>query len=181
MSQICYSILEVLSRKDTHIRGIATALSTNQMTVARKVHELEGDNVVDSRQEGRNKVYSIKNTLEATERLKMLEHQKLIDVVSNNAVLRTITQQIRETPDVKIAILFGSYAKGTQTKNSDIDIYIETKDKKLKKKVELLNSKISVKIGDFDTQNLLAKEIIKNHIILKGVDRYNELIHKEAS
>lgn len=71
-------------------------------------------------------------------------------------------------------ILFGSYAKGTEKSDSDVDIYLETKDNKIKNKVKEIYSKLSVKIGEFDIKSLLIKEIIKNHIIVRGVEEYYE-------
>ena len=57
-------------------------------------------------------------------------------------------------------ILFGSYAKEILNLKY-IDIYLETNDNKLKNKVKEINSKLSIKIGKFDTKSLLIKEIIK--------------------
>ena len=71
-------------------------------------------------------------------------------------------------------ILFGSYAKGNEKPDSDIDTYLETTDNKIKDKIKELNSKLSIKIGKFDLDSLLIKEIIKNHIILRGVEEYCE-------
>ncbi len=73
-----------------------------------------------------------------------------------------------------MAILFGSYAKLIAKKQSDIDLYIDTDDKKIKKDVELINTKLSVKIGRYDKDNLLIKEIEKNHVIIKGVELFYE-------
>ncbi|MFH0869514.1 MAG: nucleotidyltransferase domain-containing protein [archaeon] len=177
MEQICYSIVSELVKQDNHIRGLAKALKTNQMTMARKMRYLEEKNIVDYRKEGRNKVYFMKGSLEAEEYKSIVEHNKLMEIIAKNPRIRAITHSIKAKNNIILAILFGSFAKGTAAKESDIDIYIETENSKIKEELQLLDSKISVKIGSFDKENLLIKEIIKNHIILKGVDRYNELIH----
>ena len=79
-------------------------------------------------------------------------------------------------------ILFWSYAKGIPKKDSDIDIYLETNDSKIKNEIKEINSKLSVKIGEFDTKSLLIKEIIKNHIIIRGLEDFYERVEffKEA-
>ena len=64
------------------------------------------------------------------------------------------------------------YAKGLATKASDIDIYIETSDSQKKKQLEQRHSSLSVKIGVFDTRNLLIREIMKDHVIIRGVEVY---------
>ena len=56
MSQICYNIYNRLAGKK-HVREIAKILGTNQTTVARKLIELEKENVVDFVFEGKNKYY----------------------------------------------------------------------------------------------------------------------------
>jgi len=73
-----------------------------------------------------------------------------------------------------LAIIFGSYAKGLAHKDSDIDVYIETTNLQLKKDIEQLNTKLSVKIGKYNSTNILIQEIEKNHVIIKGVEQYYE-------
>ncbi len=75
-------------------------------------------------------------------------------------------------PEIPLALLYGSYAKGLAKKDSDIDLFIETLNTSLKKQLEQRNSSLSVKLGDFDIKNLLIREIIKDHIIIKGVEMY---------
>ena len=71
-------------------------------------------------------------------------------------------------------IVHCSIARGDVSKESDIDIYLDTKDPKLKEQVELIDSKISAKTGAYDKNSLLIKEIEKNHVILKGAEAYYE-------
>jgi len=69
-------------------------------------------------------------------------------------------------------LIFGSYAKGTAKKESDIDIFIETKNKNLKRELSLTDSKLSIKTGLYNKQDNLVKEIDKNHIVIKGIEYY---------
>ena len=73
-----------------------------------------------------------------------------------------------------MVILFGSYAKGIAKKDSDIDVYVDTTDKTLKRALQETHSKLSIKIGKFDISDLLIKEIVKNHIVIKGVEEFYE-------
>lgn len=174
MSQKDYNMEIVLDllKNSNHIRGLAKQLATNQTTIARKVKELETLNIVDYREEGKNKVYFLKKTIEAEEFVYIGEHNKLIQVLHQFPILRQIVSKIKENSQIKLAILFGSYAKGISKTSSDIDIYIETTNRTIKKELEGLNSKLSIKIGEFNKDNLLIKEIIKNHIVIKGVENY---------
>jgi predicted nucleotidyltransferase len=180
MKQISYNIFLELIKSNNHIRGLAKALNTNPMTISRTLKELEKNNIVEFNQEGKNKAYRIKDSLDAREYSKIIEHHKLTDIILRNPEIRTITKTIQDDKDIRLAILFGSYSKNTEKKESDIDIYVETTIKDIKERVELLDSKVSVKTGEFDKENLLIKEIIKSHIIIKGVDRYHELVHQTA-
>ena len=176
MSQNNYNIriVQSLLKSENHIRGLAKALNTNQTTIARKVHELAKENVADFKQEGKNKVVFLKKTLEAKQYVFSVEAERLIETIKRYPNLRRIIEAIKENNKINLAVLFGSYAKGTVTKNSDIDIYIETTDKKIKEAVELINSKISVKIGRYDKNSLLIKEIEKDHVVIKGIESYYE-------
>jgi predicted nucleotidyltransferase len=176
MSQINYNIkiVEALLKSENHIRGLAKALNTNQTTIARKARELYEDNIVDFKQEGKNKVFSLKKTLEAKQYACLVEIYKLLETLMRYPRLRRIVDQIKKNKKITLAILFGSYAKYTAKKDSDIDIYINTKNTRLKEEVELIDSKISLKIGKYDRDSLLIKEIEKNHVILKGAELYYE-------
>ena len=176
MSQNNYNIniVESLLKSENHIRGLAKSLNTNQTTIARKVQELYKDNIIDFKHEGKNKVVFLKKTLEAKQYACFAETYKLLEFLKKYPQLRNIIEQIKKNEKIHLAILFGSYAKDTAAKNSDVDIYIDTKDNKLKDEVELINSKISVKIGDYNKNSLLIKEIEKNHVIIKGAEVYYE-------
>ncbi|MFT4309283.1 MAG: nucleotidyltransferase domain-containing protein [Candidatus Woesearchaeota archaeon] len=179
MSQLNYNIYLMLEKKSNHIRGLAKSLGTNQTTISRRMKELEEQNIVDYSFEGKNKVYYIKDNLEAKQYGRVIENYRLLLIIQEQPRLRRIIEKIHSNKDIKMAILFGSYANKTQHKNSDIDIYIETKDNSIKKELELMDTKLSIKIGDFYKETALAKEIQKNRIILKGIDRYYEIIYKE--
>lgn len=167
-------IIKELLKNNKHIRKIAKNLHINHMTIQRKTKELEKENVVDYKQEGKNKVYFLKKTLETKNYLIKTEAYKINKIISKYPVLRNIIEKIQKNKKVKLAILFGSYAKERAKNRSDIDIYVETLNNELKKEIEIINSKINVKIGKFDFDSLLIKEIIKNNIIIKGMEEYYE-------
>jgi len=167
-------IINELLRNRNHVRSIAKDLGTNHMTISRKIRELVNENVVDFKEEGKNKVYFLKKTLEAKAYIIKSEHYKLIKIINKYPQLRVIFEKIQKDNRIKMALLFGSYAKKIAKSESDIDIYIETLNKNVKKDIEMINSKINVKIGKYDRENLLAKEIEKNHVIIKGVEEYYE-------
>ena len=166
-------ILNLIKNK-SHLREIARSIEESHSTVLRKINELVKENVVDYKKEGKNKVFFIKNNIKAKNYVYSAEIYKLNKLLKKHPKLSIIFEEIKRNFKRDIIILFGSYAKGNEKSNSDIDIYLETTDNEIKNKIKELNSKLSVKIGDFDLNSLLIKEIIKNHIIIRGVEEYYE-------
>jgi len=171
------SIMEIvlqLLKEKSHIREIARRLNISHTKVRGKMALLEKGNAVDYTSEGRNKVYFLKNTAEAKAYAVMAEKYALLKALQKYPELRGITDRISSDKRIQLAILFGSYAKGIAKKDSDIDIYIEIEDKEIKKELHLLDSRLSIKIGKYNKDNPLIREIEKNHVIIKGTELYYE-------
>lgn len=169
-----YNILLLLTKGKKHIREISRLLNTNHMNIVRKTKELVDENVLDYEQEGKNKVFFIKKTHEAKQYLEIAEKYKLVNAITKYPILRDIFNEIQKDNSINLAILFGSYAKDKPKESSDIDIYVYTKNINTKRNIEKMNSKLSVKIGDYDRKNLTIKEIENNHVIIKGVELFYE-------
>ena len=140
----------------------------------RKLNKLTKDNILNFRLEGKNKIFFIKKNLESRTGVFNAEHYKLTKLIRAYPKLSVIIEDILTNSSDNLIILFGSYAKFIPKTESDIDVYIETENKKIKKKLESINSKIRVKMGRFDKKSPLIKEIINNHIIIKGIEQFYE-------
>lgn len=172
-------IVEVLLKSDAHLRGIAKNLNESHSTISRKLKNLKKENVVDSRKEGRNKIFFLKTNLVSKTYILQAELHKLTKLLRHNPEFTIIFEDILKKTDEKLIVLFGSYAKLSAKKDSDIDIYIETKNRSVKKEVGGVHSRINVKIGTFDIDSPLIKEIIKNHVIIRGAELfYDKQIHR---
>ncbi|MDP3027192.1 MAG: nucleotidyltransferase domain-containing protein [Nanoarchaeota archaeon] len=175
-------IILALLKNKAHLREIARILNESHSTILRKINELVKENVLDYNKEGKNKVFLIKNNLKAKNYVYSAEIHKLNILLRKHPELSIIFEDIKKNFSKGMIILFGSYAKGIPKKDSDIDIYLETIDNSLKIKIKAINSKLSIKIGKFDTKSLLIKEIIRNHIIIRGLENFYERVEffKEA-
>jgi len=171
---ICLEIILQLIKKKSYLREIAREINENHSTVLRNLNNLVKENILDYGIEGKNKVFFLKNNFNARNLIYSAEFYKLSKFLDKHQEMNVIFEDIKKNTSREMILLFGSYAKGIAKKDSDIDIYVETEDNKLKKKIQGLNSKLSVKIGRFDLNSLLIKEIIKNHIVLRGVEDYYE-------
>jgi len=169
-------IIGELSKRKNHIRNLSRSLKINHMMVVRKINLLEKKNLVDYSLEGRNKVYFLKRNSEGRAFFLMSENYKLVKLLLKYPFLREVVEKIQKNKKIKFASIFGSYSKGTESKKSDVDIYIESEDVSLKKEYSKLDSKFSIKLGEWDKDNFLVKEIIENHILIKGAEIYYERI-----
>ncbi len=173
---IISEILLILIKERNHLREMGRKLGVHHSIIARKLKKLMNENVLDYNLEGKNKVFYIKNNIQAKNYVFNAERYKLMKLFRKYPELMIITEDILKKSKERMILLFGSYAKFIPKKGSDIDIYVETKDKKIKEELESINYKIKVKIGSFDTNDNLIMEIIKNHIVLKGVEEFYDKI-----
>ncbi len=167
-------ILLLLKEKKLHPRRIAQQIGTNHTAVLRRIKELYKNNVVDFAEEGKNRSYFLKKTTEARISILTAEYYKLFKLFNRYPFLRRIIDKFQQDKRISLAVLFGSYAKWLADEGSDIDIFVETKDLKLKDELSLIDSRLSIKIGSLQSGNELVKEIEKNHILIKGAERYYE-------
>jgi predicted nucleotidyltransferase len=152
--------------------------------------ELAGNKIIISKRKGNSDIYSLAlenplcfqllGTLEAIDNINFLR----LDIISE------IVGKVSEKD--YCLIVFGSYAEGKNTKNSDIDICFLIKDKETEKKIKPYVNEIklnySIKIDEhyilfeeFEKMLLreeenLGKQIFKKHKIFYNSDIYYQLI-----
>lgn len=171
---LLFDILEILRNEKNHVRALAEKLNTNHVSILRALKILYEDNIVDYKLEGKNKVYHLKNVLVTKKKLLSLENHKFEKLIKKYPQLSPLISDILELTKSKIVILFGSFAKFRANKDSDIDLFIETQNREIRKRLTDIDSRLSVKIGKFNKSSSLGKEIIKHHIILRGAEEFYE-------
>ena len=150
----------------------------NQKTTANYLYVLEKEGILKSKIQGKNKNYSL--NLNNKEILKnyilAVEHIRTLEFCKKHLVINEISEKINEYIN-GTALIFGSYAKGVQKKNSDLDILVIGKcnEKEIEKIGKTYNIEISLKIYSKFKKDILTKEAMKNHIFIKN----SELIIKE--
>jgi len=175
---IALEIILILLSEDRHLREISRMLNISHTTLSRKLDELLNLGILDYKIVGKNKLFSLKNNFKTRNVILNAERYKLNLFLEKYPKLNILFDDIIKITGKHMIILFGSYAKFDSNANSDIDIYINSSALSLKEKVESLNSKLSVKLGKFNSDSLLIREIIKNHIILRGAEEfYEEIFH----
>jgi predicted nucleotidyltransferase len=164
-------IMIKLLKSPSHGRQLSKETDIPLTTVQRFLTGMELKNVIDCSTSGRNKIYSVKKNIFAREYTHNAENYKLLKLIGKYEHLEPVISDISKA-GCPLIVIFGSYAKFTAKKDSDIDVYLETSDRKVKDKIEMVNSRLSVKIGPFDRDSLLIKEIINDHVIIKGVENF---------
>jgi len=173
--RIDYEIILKLINKDSHLRALSKELDIPITTLFRKMNPLVDANVLVAKSEGRNKVFSLRDSVEAKSMVFISEHYKFLKLIHEYPVLKLIFRDVLKESTSDVIILFGSYAKFNANEHSDIDIFILSMDKSEKKKIEMVNTKIKVNISsELNEENLLVQEIVKDHVIIKGVEKYYE-------
>ena len=117
-------IVLFLLRERRHLRAIAKQLHQSHSTVLRRLRKLQQENVLDYRTEGKNKVFFIKKNLQARNYALAAERHKFIKLLRKYPELSIIIGDVLKNVREQLVVLFGSYAKFSAKKDSDIDIYI---------------------------------------------------------
>ena len=181
-----------ISKKFT-INEIAKATKEYYSFVHKTIGKLTKDGVITKTKAGKAFLCSLNLDNERTlTMLQLSEIGKKADIFKKNKELRLVLEDFVNSLEPKSSILsvvlFGSYAKGNATKESDIDILLLTKSSL---NVEKATKEIYAKYGkeinpvmmnsnDFKKQKekALIKEIISNHFILYGVENFIGLVFK---
>ena len=175
-------ILESFSEdynKKIYGRGIAKRLKMNQKTASNILNKLEREHILRFSIEGKNKYYYLNNLNQnIKEIIKMIEINKKIKFLDRYKKFRDLFNKL-ELLSKGIIVIFGSYANFSANEKSDLDVFVVGNHKEVKNLEQLYNIKINIVQIDkkkFDKEDILIKEIIKNHIILKGAEEFIELI-----
>jgi len=175
-----YYVLKCYSgdfNREIYGRELIGKVPLSQKGIALALQELELMSILKSKKRGTIKLYSLnREWTEIKDALTIIEITRKIEFLEDSRALAHIFQS-----DNRIVGIFGSYAKGTQKADSDIDVFIVGKKREndYDKKDGIIQEKLSIKYFSeqewtrlLKEKNNLAKEIISNHIILFGVEQF---------
>lgn len=182
-----------LLAKDTEkkftINEIARTLNEHYSLVHRTVNKLAKEGVIAKNKVGKSYVCSVNAENEKTFALMQLsEIEKREEMYNANKELRIILDDFIESlrKDVEAVILFGSYAKGQETRESDIDILLITKKKldidKITRNIYAKYGKeispITLSPADFEKQRdkAIIKEVMNYHYVLRGTECFVRMV-----
>jgi predicted nucleotidyltransferase len=180
ISETHCSILALFTRgyhNEYYIREIASLLPVSHGTVQTILCDLEEKQVLSSTLKGRIRIFRLKKTLLAAEYLGIAEVYKRIAFLEENPLIAELMEKI--DPFLSgCAGIFGSYAKGTATKGSDLDLFVagdcdrHAIDKTAAKYGVEVNTVVLPKdaFAPVRLQDNLIQEILKDHVIWKETE-----------
>ena len=133
---VSMEIILALLRGGMHERKLAQELGIPHSTVHRRVNDLIMANVLDFRMEGKNKVVFLKRGLQVRSHVLNAERYKLNKLLQHYPRLSIILDGMLGRTRAELVVLFGSHAKFSAGKDSDIDVYAETLDESVKREME---------------------------------------------
>ena len=178
-------ILKLLLKKREEkftIKKIAETLKINYRIAYEQVMKLEKEGLLKITKAGNSKICEFTNKFD--DRVFEAEYSRRIELFKNKDLL-VIHNRLAELKFPFIALLFGSHAKETSSKHSDIDILtIGGDEKETQAIISLLPDKIHLTTISYENFIRMAKskeftvvsEVIKNNIILIGIEEYYRLL-----
>lgn len=185
--------LQVLSlftndfNKEYYIREVERLLKISPRTAQLILEDLEDKGIIESKTKGKIKTFKL-NPSEFTKRyLVFVEQYKAIAFLEEKLLIKEIIEKI--TPHIKgIGIIFGSYVKGLEKDDSDLDIFIAGSYKKeeINKVSKTFGIDISIKCYPIRTfekniaKDILLKEVLKNHVVFLNAERFIQAVFKDG-
>ena len=151
-------------RKEFHIRELCRRVKLGQPSVTNHINALLKEGFLLKE---RKDIYPTIKAHRDDEQFKRYKRFNTILQLQKTGLMDSLYDQTM--PDV--IVLFGSASKGEDVEESDIDIFLQAKEKKLglEKYEKLLNRKISLFFEEnFSKLNPELKNNILNGIIIKG-------------
>lgn len=176
-----------------HIRELARLVKTSYNNTFRNIKILEKENIIKKEKDANLVKIKLADNPLTTAYLKQVHTENFLSLpkkITNS--INEFLSELEEKP--LIALIFGSYAKGNYTNNSDIDLLlvfqkvssssnIENTAKRVSMRTNTKISPVYVNYADFeknfmDKNHDFSNEIRKNVMILIGVEHYYQLLRR---
>jgi len=176
--------------KEIYGRELVNKVNISQKNIALTLEELEKIGVLSSKIRGNTRFFSLNKSNPLCEKYVLLiEIEHSIRFLEKHLKISHIFERInKEFNNCHIICIFGSYAKGIQKKDSDLDLFVvgDINENNIKKIREDYNLEINIKKGsksDFvkllKNKNPLMNEILENHVLILGYEEFVKEVIKQ--
>jgi len=172
--------------KDYYVREVNRILEISPRTAQLILEDLEKKGIIVSEVRGKIKTYKLNMSEQTRRYLLLAEHYKTISFFNKQRLIKETIDKIK--PYIKgIGIIFGSYAKGLEKKESDIDILVVGKcnEPEINRISGVYGKEISIKIypprifSKNIRKDILLREVMESHIVFLGVEEFVNETFKE--
>jgi len=165
--------------KGYYIREVEKLLGVSSRTALVTLAKLEKNGILESETKGKIKIYTIKKSVLSREFFLLTEQYKKIRFLENNHLIKEVLEKAEVYLD-GIVIVFGSYAKGIQNDDSDLDLFVvgkfdEDKIKEIGKKygIDINIKSYPMKLFEKEiNDDILLKEVVGNHVLVKNAEGF---------
>lgn len=168
--------------KEIYGRELVKKTNLSQKNIALTLGELEKKGILKARVSGNIKYYSLNflNPL-IKDYLEIFENYRKAEFFEENKKLIDFCRQI----NTEIFCIFGSYAKGTFGKESDLDVFVAGKydsqkivdiGKSYGYKVQVFGMSFNDFRKSVRKKNVLIQEVLENHVLFNGTDKFLEVV-----
>ncbi|HLC81530.1 MAG TPA: nucleotidyltransferase domain-containing protein [Candidatus Nanoarchaeia archaeon] len=191
--RITENSLQVLSlftnnfKREYHVREVEKILKISPRTAQLILEDLEDKGIIESKIKGKIKNFKI-NPSEFTKKyLVFVEQYKAIAFLENRLLIKEIIEKI--TSSIKgIGIIFGSYVKGLEQEDSDLDLFVAGNYDQDEIKRVSTNFGLEISIKNYPlkifeknlAKDVLLKEILKNHIVFINAEQFIRIVFKNG-
>ncbi len=164
--------------KSYYVREVSKILFIGPRTAQLALEGLEKKGVLESTLRGKIKIYELRENGYVNDYLLLAETFKKIVFLNSHKIIAEIISKI--SPYINgIGIIFGSYAKGFERKDSDLDIFIigSYNAEEIDNISDIYKIKISLKnyplnsFKKYINEDILIKEVLNNHIVFKNAEQ----------
>ena len=165
--------------KNLYIREVNRLLNISPRTAQLILNSLESKGVLESIFRGKIKSYFLRKNSTSKNYLILAESYKTTLFMDKNPLVGEIIEKI--LPLISgIGLIFGSYAKGTQNKESDLDIFVigyieNNKIREISKTYQIEINLVVYPLEKYKSvihKDILVKEVLENHIAIKNIDGF---------
>ncbi len=168
-----------------HVREIARILRQNAAKTSKLLSELISIGVIKYKESGRSKIMALNfNEPLLSSFILLSETYKKIKFMEKNDIFKEFIRQVERIDHIHTLSIFGSYARGGQTKESDLDMLVVT-DGRCKEdlpsyilpvKIHEIRMEYSIFCDAIEKGEPLLKEVMENHVLIKGLDLFIEKV-----
>jgi predicted nucleotidyltransferase len=164
------------------INQLSKKLNLNYRIAHQTIKSLEKEQLIKTEKAGRSLLCSL--TYKFNEKLFSAEYQRTQKLLKNKT-FKVIHKRFSEIQQNFILLLFGSQAKKQADKHSDIDLLAITEnEKEIKETAELMPLNIHLTTTTYNSfiqmiksnELTVGSEVLKNNIILIGIEDYYRLL-----